>query len=131
MATCERARPRQALLIAESVSVHAAHAVVGAADFAGRGRTCPLGMTQRHEQPVADGQPRGNIADYPRPIALAVTFMVARRISIRPGCRQRTADRPVGYEPRREPGAHLAAQEDGNMVIYQGSSLLWAPSTGD
>lgn len=38
---------------------------------------------------------------------------------------------PVGYEHRREPGAHLADQDDGNMVIYQGSSPLWATNTGD
>ena len=36
---------------------------------------------------------------------------------------------PVGYEYRRDPGAHLAVQDDGNMVIYQGSSPLWATNT--
>jgi hypothetical protein len=37
----------------------------------------------------------------------------------------------VGYEHRPEPGAHLAVPEDGNMVVYQGSSPLRAPNTGD
>ena len=33
----------------------AVNPVVSAADFANRGRECPLRMTQRHEQPVTDG----------------------------------------------------------------------------
>ena len=66
MATRERAGRLHALLAAESVSVHAVNPVVSAADFANRGRTCSLGMAQRHEQPVADGQLTGNIADSAR-----------------------------------------------------------------
>ena len=64
MAGCERAGRLHALPTAGSVSVHAVNPVVSAADFANRGRACPLGMTQRHEQPVADGQLSGNIAEY-------------------------------------------------------------------
>ena len=29
------------------------------------------------------------------------------------------------------PGAHLAIQDDGNIVVYQGSSPLFATNTGD
>jgi hypothetical protein len=57
------------LLTAQSVSVHAVNPAAGAAGFANRGRTCPLGMTQRHKQPVADGQLSGNIAESARLVA--------------------------------------------------------------
>jgi hypothetical protein len=100
--------------------VHAVNAIVIAADFASRGRTCPLRMTQGHEQPVADGQLTGNPcrlfayvrcgllaelaaqnASYERPAVLGLTGDVTRRrilaVDIGCGSGQRIAppDAPV------------------------------------
>jgi hypothetical protein len=51
------------LLTVESVTVHALNPVTSAADLAQRSREGLPRMTQRHEQPVANGQLNVNNAD--------------------------------------------------------------------
>jgi hypothetical protein len=53
-----------ALLTAESATMHALKPVASAADLANRGSEGFPMMTQRHEQPDADGQLNVNNADY-------------------------------------------------------------------
>jgi hypothetical protein len=52
------------LLTVESVIVHALNPVTSAADLAQRSGEGLPRMTQRHEQPVANGQLNVNNADY-------------------------------------------------------------------
>jgi hypothetical protein len=94
------------LLTVESVTVHALNPVTSAADLAQRSREGLPRMTQRHEQPVANGQLNVNNADSAR-----LGTMPATRAAM---CRSR---RYVRSPSLRQHRALLEDQLNGEALV--------------